>query len=962
VRTVKTYALKNDNRSTSEILNPHHGAKYWFGYFTMIYSDPRDVKEKFGERNTFTRDHVTYDRSKAAETYYKIGKLIADAKQDKTYKADEVYDALERLFKGSKEEKILGQKITSDEYWNMIYATPFQQFLMSKRTGKQRVMLVMHDLGSVSKFSDYSNEEREARAEFVHTMLNKFKVAKDKSGEDIEVESYIDVSAEEIKPDNEYSNRFYFGKDSVRIIPNDFNYNTSSVRNENSKLFLNEDGTSMNNSEVNTLYDNKTPAAVQGAKPHLDKILKLLHNLNYDKVTEDILNQMDEANESNLAKLVKGILKYGDGVITANTLTQILRDTCGTLKPGTKHDPVQRAKDLFEMFAEIIPEHFISYSTAAQEGNYSSYPVAESVRAIMNHGYFKNQKGIKIFLNDSTDATNRTQVNLTLNTKENVDEVVKVFQHMQRLLEQSRTASEFIEDLKKDYTFIQTGSTAIAERTLREYFNFVKFGRLSQNGNLAQVFSTGKASPNDEYISYEGFDRHTVHNQKSLLDVESLGIIADEDGKYHFSIEQYVEKNAPTSATTPTGTPVETEFDIKKEQKLGGLKKALEAITAINLMEGGKKPTTAALQEFFVAYSVITNGVIDEVKERRFKEKDGKLTLRGGTLNQVVYELTAILREEIDKQSTDFLAEYADDIIRDVKKDESFDGRKHSYVHFAVGSFRTKDGVSVIYKDNNGQPHPLPGANGTPGAIYLVLPGFFSPSGERQHVKLNPQRVDQETATFIATMLQDVSKGKLKIDTVLTDTMIGKYHVKSNATVKTILDQFVFNGTDAITNDPEADHNFEYFLHVDAANRVNFGNSNILDDTNFDQFVEFLMSKPRRIDMDKITDINALNGVDLQVSFVEEGETKTVVSRNRFKNYVATVLEEGLLKSDLAAGKSQKIYSGAAAYTSFEPLTTLKTPVANSATSEGSAKKAKIDRDEMVSMEEVRQSLSEQNE
>ena len=86
IRTIKSYPLKDDSRIASSLLNPYHQDFAWNGYFTMEYHNPTAIAEKFGDRATFTRGGVKYDRVKAARTYNYIGKAIADAKTENKYK------------------------------------------------------------------------------------------------------------------------------------------------------------------------------------------------------------------------------------------------------------------------------------------------------------------------------------------------------------------------------------------------------------------------------------------------------------------------------------------------------------------------------------------------------------------------------------------------------------------------------------------------------------------------------------------------------------------------------------------------------------------------------------------------------------------------------------------------------------------------------------------------------------
>lgn len=939
IRNIKSYALRDDDGINTALLNPHHVDKFWNGHFTMQYHNPKAIADKFGERAKFTREGVTYDRVKAASTYNFIGKLIAEAKASNKYKPEEVYDALEKLYNGSKEETILGQKVTSENYWNMIYATPFQQFLYSPRTGKMRLYLVVADYGSYDRLNKYSEEERQARAEFVHTMLNTFKKNDKKDDTDKEADQYLDISTEETEKEADYINRFYFNKEHVRVYPGDFNYAMETVKDDRSFLFKNEDGTVMNNSQVQELFDSKVPAAATAAKAHMADIIKILDELNYANVTEDKLNQTDESGKSNFYKLVEAVLKYGDGVLTAKSLATVLRDAVGELKERStvqKGAVTDRAKDLFKAFAEIVPEHFSSFKNPDTVSTLADFPVSETVKTSIKYKYFGNKTGIQIYSRDADVIDDTTKINITTNTEENIEKVTELFEYLQKELDKAHTLKEFLDAINTNYRFVQSGQESHAIATLSEYFYAVKYGRFKNNGNIAMVFSKGTYLATDEKLSYESFNTKQVRKNNPLNKVNSLGLVKDEEGRYHFSIKEWVDNNVETSRTTPDGKKILTQMEVERNEALEPWKNML---SDAETLQESDDITLEQVESLFAKYEISAAEIIDEIRNDDFV--DDKLK-SGVTAKEVVDDLVYTLELRTKEYEESYQQKYSKQIEENVRKDASFEGLQHSYVHFAVGSFQTKDGVSIVYRDNQGNPHTVAGVNGTPGAVYMILPGFFSPSQEQQVVKLNPAHLSDEMADFVATMLNDVRTGKLKMDDAMTNVRVGKYVVKSDATVKTVLDQIVFNGTDAIVNNPGAEHNFAQFLHVDPQNAVHFGEQTLTDE-NFDQFVEFLKKKPRRIDMKKVTDINALNGVELSITTDENGETKTLLSRGRYDNYSSLVIEEGLVTSDLNArkGKGERVFAKPYVYTEFTPKNKLSKPVANSRKSEGSAANAK---------------------
>ena len=131
-------------------------------------------------------------------------------------------------------------------------------------------------------------------------------------------------------------------------------------------------------------------------------------------------------------------------------------------------------------------------------------------------------------------------------------------------------------------------------------------------------------------------------------------------------------------------------------------------------------------------------------------------------------------------------------------------------------------------------------AQGTAGNMYLIIPAFLTPFGRDAVAKLNPKKLDDKSATFIADLFLEIVRGKSP-DTFANDiTTEHGFKVNSSMSIKSLLESLVYVGREAVINNP-VDNNYKRLLYFDTDGSVRFGdNENVLSEETYNEFVEFL--------------------------------------------------------------------------------------------------------------------------
>lgn len=955
VRRVKAYALGTSfgAKQESKLMNAFHAAKFWYGNITMPYRSVESAKPYLQNIQTFTRKGVTYDRFKAIELFNKIGGQIAYQKKNGTFNVNEVMSALETMALGKTDEmKIAGVKVAKEDYVNMVYALPLMAHMYQKHTGGQATIVHLADYGSQNRTTTYSNEEFNSRAGLIHDLLKSFKNLNNQEPKLEELEGY---SSEDVESDNVFQNRVYFSIGDVQLVYGDFDYSTRTVRNVNSKLFVKQDGTQMNQSEVNEYYSSKSTQAAQLASQHIDELVELLHTLGYKSVTkedlekpatDEMLNDGDPDNLTVAGKLMQGVLKYGDGVIDYydGLILKYIGKTIGQAEVDSKKikdAALSRARALLEFAQNKMPELFLSYRKNIDRTDLA-FPIRETVAQALAANWFNRLGAIHVYREGvEIDHTNKP---------ENVDEIAAIFQDMEQLLQISKTSEEFLNRLKDaGYTFTQSDSKQKAEDTLIEYFNNRKFSRLETPSTIAQAITMGSSTPMNNAVNYRNFYRITEHVNHKISEVKALGLTKDEEGRYHFSIEKWQQKNVDTKAkSNEDGTLSQSEYEQLLEKEKAPYQALIDKV--------GKIKRHEAMVEF-LSEKATTMPEIREILEEYYKLNDDGVYVpkRGTILALVRNEVVNMSQETIEDLDKTYKEKYIKKVQTEIKADDAFAGYNHALFGFAYGSYESSAGAAIVYYDVNGNKHIVENAKGTPGAMYFLLPSFMTAARQQQVVRLNPAKIDTNMAQFLASLLNEVRKGNIKMDSFVNNLTItndmGSFTVDADCTVQTLLDNIIFNGKAAVINNP-TDNNYERLLYVDN-NQVYFGERTLTED-NIDELVQFIQqNKNYRIDREKATNPNARVGSNISI----KKDGNLLFNREASDNYVASVIDNGMLLTDLNTSEKSSLFVKPSVYINFNNSRGFK-GVANDPQSTGSAANSKEKLGEPISRQETKEWLN----
>ena len=955
VKRVKAYALGTSfgAKQEAKLMNAFHAAKFWYGNITMPYRSVESAKPYLSNIQTFTRKGVTYDRFKAIELFNKIGGQIAYQKKNGTFNVNEVMSALETMALGKTDEmRIAGVKVTKDDYINMIYALPLMAHMYQKHTGGQATIVHLADYGSENRTTTYSNEEFNSRAGLIHDLLKSFKNLTNKEPNLEELEGY---SSEAVEEDNVFQNRVYFSTGDVQLVYSDFDYSTRTIRNVNSKLFVKQDGTQMNQSEVNEYYSSKSTQAAQLASQHIDELVDLLHTLGYKSITKEelekpatpeMLNEGDPDGLTVAGKLMQGVLKYGDGVIDYydGLILKYIGKTIGQAEVDNrkiKDAGLSRARALLEFAQNKMPELFLSHQKNVDRTDLA-FPIRETITQALEANWFNRIGAIHVYQEGvEIDHTNKP---------ENIDELTAIFENMEQLLQISKTAEEFMNRLKDaGYTFMQSNSKQKADDTLIEYFNNRKFSRLEAPSTIAQAITMGSSTPMNNAVNYRNFDRVTEHVNHKINEVKALGLTKDEEGRYHFSIEKWQQKNVQTtSKSNEDGTLSQSEYEQLLEKEKAPYQALIDNV--------GKIKRHEAMVEF-LSEKATTMPEIREILEEYYKINDDGVYVpkRGTILALVRNEVVDMSQEAIEDLDKTYKEKYIKKVQTEIKADDAFAGYSHALFSFAYGSYESSAGAAIVYYDVNGNKHIVENAKGTPGAMYFLLPSFMTAARQQQVVRLNPAKIDTNMAQFLASLLNEVRKGNIKMDSFVNNLTIandmGSFTVDADCTVQTLLDNIIFNGKAAVINNP-TDNNYERLLYVDNG-QVYFGERTLTED-NIDELVQFIeQNKNYRIDREKATNPNARVGSNISI----KKDGNSLFNREANDNYVASVIDNGTLLTDLNTSEKSSLFVKPSVYISFNNSRGFK-GVANDPQSTGSAANSKEKLGESISREETQEWLS----
>lgn len=988
---VKAIALNTPHgaQQASKLMNPHYSAKYWYGSIKMMYSKGEDAKQYFdrtdrGEQDwgSDTRYGKKLNRYKAIDLFNAIGKELYSLTSNKKKKLEDIAELLQKLANGEEKVKIGKLNVKKEEYENMIYSLPLQAFMWQAHTGKQATIVHLVDFMSRGRENKPSTAEIKSRVELINNLLLTYKEGNKNRETTPELEEAVAFDQE--TADETFTNALYFGEKgkaagAVQIVYGDFDYNLRTEKNPNLDIFKDDAGNQLDNQQIEQIYQDKLQQALLDIEPYVDDLVTLLNNLDY-KIDKDTLLKENtkkaadgsDVTTSKLSELLLNVAKYGDGVISLHgTMLPNLSRVLGGIvsdKKSVKNANLQRAKKLLSFFQDKTPDLFLTYRNF-QDENRLTPSVELSVEDVLENNWFNSKSSIKIRKKDGTVLG----PNNTEKTK-----LVQIFKNFEKALRESNSATEFLAAITSEYDFVfnadseEGTSEKSAIDVLREYFNNRRFSRLSTPTNIVQAITKGTATPMNGAVNYENFNRIVNHIQGNISEVSALGLVKDENGVYHFSLEKWKEHNVRTKSKTKEEAEEQTEGEDESqttelEERLEALNKDLEE--KVKEVDALKARVSAVIE--FLETNAQSLFVVDENTGEehslaetmiRTNKKSEKILTSHGIKITTGYA-KQLIKEALEKNHARSVAEleqaYTKEIEEELQEESEneLDGKTTLPFNFAFGSYDTGNGASIIYYDKDGNTHSMEMAQGTPGAIYMIVPAFLTSARTKLPVKLNPKRFDRKTATVIAKLLNMVRNG-LSLDTIAENLDLGDdMRIESTMSVRQVLDELIYIGNEAIINNA-SDEDFERLLYIDDNNQILFGEDQ-LDDSNFSKLVEFIQTKKTyRIDRQKAGNPYATFGGDVKISV---GET-VLFERKADDNYVASIIDNGILQTDLSTSQKSHMFTNPSAYINYNKKYAFTVPNDKKSTNSAASGKNKLKEDlEAISPEELEEELQEES-
>ena len=869
---IKGYPLNNSMgaRISTMLSNPYYASKFWRGFITMPYQSSDEAKQEISKDFAILKKFGrTLNRYKAIDDFNKIGRQIAYLREQGKA-TDDIIENINKLANGEVDSITIGlAKLSKDDYDNMVYALPVRIYFNQKRVGNKWSYVVGADFAGYAYSTEPSKAELDSRSELIHNLwYNYKKVEKKEDVEGLETESY--------KP--EYTNKIGFQPGDMIVTNGGYNYQVTTMVNPNLNIYQNEAGQTMTSKEIDERYEGELPEAITKVSAHLNELVQLAKQIGYNNVDIESLNQPlseEQQNTTKLAHLLKGLAKYADGLIDLHStfIPKYVIPTLGQAeKRGTKAQSAntERAKQLLSFAQKYSPELFLSYKNYQDDNNLTP-SVEDTVQEALSNRWFNSKNSLSIELNGEAVST--------LDTQDNRDLLVRIGNTIEKLIRDSHDSQEFMDKLDiLGYNFKKNGNSEEGNSILSQYFDNRRFSRLSRPTNVMQAITMGTAEPLNN-IDYNNFNRIAKHEQSKLNQIQALGLTKSSDGQYVFSLTDWLKRNAQDEESAE-GRQLESEVrkqELQTEQEslqktVRSIKKKTELIKFIGDNEG-----------------LLGKELYDQlVRVNRKGEFVLKNDNAGATKSQIIAKINEVYDERINQVN----AQLEKELEEEISKNE-FEGKKVSPVIFGYGSYDSEVGSNIVYFNNKGEKVLVKDANGTPGAIYLIVPSFLSSSRRHTIVHLNPKRFDRTTATFLASVLKGINDGKYNLSGYAKDIEVEGFKVDTDMSVKQLLDAFIYTGTEAIANNP-SDNNYARLLYIDKQG-VHFG-QRLLNENNFEELINFIIqNKTYRIDREKLAGPSVL-GNNLKV----QDESGNVLFDHKADEIYSTILiDDGIVQTDL---------------------------------------------------------------
>ena len=843
----KAYAFTGTKTGVAyknRLLNPHYAADQWYG--SIEVQRWSNVKEyDFANAESEKGSKVKWSRPKAYYTFEKLLKLCAD-KSDQ-----EILDFIDKIKNG----KV--SSIPVNNFNNMVNALPIGAVLFNNRlrTSNNTLMptrLVMPDITSKDRVSELSEYERALRENMILNLIRKTK-----DGETAKIN---------------------VAQGNVSIFYKSFAQNTQSVVNQNNPILHSETGELLTQQQLNDKYDSLITV-----KNLTDRVLNNQDNIKaildyYGFSTEDIFGkngrisiQVGDETVDALSYLLRGIAKFGDQIITENTLiSSYIVPVFGKSK-AARVNRKELSERLLDEMMNTCPDLFLSYDKNSGQ----SLDTRAQVEFALSNNYRIqldiSKNGDKLFLNPRS-----------------VDSIIDIAEEMEGFLKSSNSREEFLDELKTaGYTF--NNDTA---RILSNYFKYRKFNRLINPSNIVNVLTSGRAVPVTNSLVDS---RQNVVTQDLISNVKALGLIYDESSDQYYYSADYYKKHIETIQEDETNAESEQDDMTSAEQAIEegyqNMRKLIESSAKVSVL----KDTILKAYDTDTQTILATYNANNETKSARVTKK----------------VLTWYVDYIYDKQIEDLKVQQQIEEDLDSLEERVTDDFKNKRYEPVVLAYATANGTIMRYDTYDNKMVAMANATGTPGSVYLVLPSFFNSNRNRVPVKLNPQHIDINVARIIANLMYKMASGQINEDTLISNDLANGLKVYQAIPVKQFISQLMYYGTEAIERNP-SNANLDKLVYI-KNNSVYYGNTldgrgNEVTEDTIEDFAQWIsQNKNYRVDKDLLTGTDSIvrGGYEIADSGGNE-----VLSQQDGGNYISYLINSGMLMTDMDTSEKSTIFSG----------------------------------------------------
>lgn len=251
--------------------------------------------------------------------------------------------------------------------------------------------------------------------------------------------------------------------------------------------------------------------------------------------------------------------------------------------------------------------------------------------------------------------------------------------------------------------------------------------------------------------------------------------------------------------------------------------------------------------------------------------------------------------------------------LRDVKSLNIVKENGKYYVTLPVGDKRLKMPLTIAIADNTGTiryttikdgtvVERVVTGKGSPGTPYLVIPDFLSLNKKENYpLKLNPRKIDKNTATAIANLMHAVAKGTIRLNSTIKslENTFGIKTDDNSLTVKEFLDDVIFYGPETLQNDPNPALRKKYLENKQLTLDINKGvvkygsKLTVVGDAveDMEKFINWIMNnKSFSIERSRIIGQEKMK----RTYSIENG-----YSSNKGDDYVATLVDNNVVTTNL---------------------------------------------------------------